>query len=295
MALQVKRRMSGASGDPAALKSGQVAYSGVDKRLVIGHGDDGAGNATSVEPIGGSGAAVMLTGAQMVAGTKTFSSSPIVPTPAGGDNSTKVATTAFVQTTIAGFGAGDMAKSVYDTNNNGKVDAAETADSVPWSGTASGRPATFPPSAHAHPTSDITGLDTALAAKAPVASPTFTGTPAAPTAAGGTSSTQIATTAFVQTAISGLLGGAPPAALDTLYEIAAQLQNDESAVASLTTTVSGKLAKASNLSDLSDVAAARGNLGLGSIATQAASGIAITGGALSGVTITTSNFDDGTF
>jgi hypothetical protein len=31
---------------------------------------------------------------------------------------------------------------------------------------------------------------------APVASPTFTGTPAAPTAADGTSSTQIATTAF---------------------------------------------------------------------------------------------------
>lgn len=36
-----------------------------------------------------------------------------------------------------------------------------------------------------------------LAAKAPVASPTFTGTPAAPTAAQGTNTTQIATTAFV--------------------------------------------------------------------------------------------------
>jgi len=34
------------------------------------------------------------------------------------------------------------------------------------------------------------------------ASPTFTGTPAAPTAAGGTNTTQIATTAFVQTAVS---------------------------------------------------------------------------------------------
>jgi len=32
---------------------------------------------------------------------------------------------------------------------------------------------------------------------APVASPTFTGTPAAPTAAAGTSTTQIATTEFV--------------------------------------------------------------------------------------------------
>jgi hypothetical protein len=36
---------------------------------------------------------------------------------------------------------------------------------------------------------------------APVASPTFTGTPAAPTASSGTNTTQIATTAFVQTAL----------------------------------------------------------------------------------------------
>ena len=37
----------------------------------------------------------------------------------------------------------------------------------------------------------------ALALKAPLASPTFTGTPTAPTAPPGTDSTQIATTAFV--------------------------------------------------------------------------------------------------
>jgi hypothetical protein len=41
-----------------------------------------------------------------------------------------------------------------------------------------------------------------LSAKAPLASPTFTGTPAAPTATAGTSTTQVATTAFVQTALS---------------------------------------------------------------------------------------------
>jgi len=40
----------------------------------------------------------------------------------------------------------------------------------------------------------------ALAMKAPIASPVFTGTPAAPTAAAGTSTTQIATTAFVRAA-----------------------------------------------------------------------------------------------
>lgn len=42
---------------------------------------------------------------------------------------------------------------------------------------------------------------------APLASPTFTGTPAAPTAAGGTSTTQLATTAFVTSAISTAVSG----------------------------------------------------------------------------------------
>jgi hypothetical protein len=41
-----------------------------------------------------------------------------------------------------------------------------------------------------------------IAAKAPLASPTFTGTPAAPSAAFATSTTQLATTAFVQAAVS---------------------------------------------------------------------------------------------
>lgn len=50
-------------------------------------------------------------------------------------------------------------------------------------------------------------LQTNLIGAAPLASPTFTGTPTAPTAAGGTSTTQIATTAFVAAAISALTSG----------------------------------------------------------------------------------------
>lgn len=45
--------------------------------------------------------------------------------------------------------------------------------------------------------SQITNLTTDLSAKAPLASPTFTGTPAAPTAAVDTNTTQVATTAYV--------------------------------------------------------------------------------------------------
>ena len=45
-------------------------------------------------------------------------------------------------------------------------------------------------------------------AKADLASPEFTGAPKAPTAAAGTSTTQIATTAFVQQAVSVAAGSA---------------------------------------------------------------------------------------
>ena len=41
-------------------------------------------------------------------------------------------------------------------------------------------------------------VQTQLNTKSPLASPTFTGTPAAPTASAGTNTTQVATTAFVE-------------------------------------------------------------------------------------------------
>ena len=49
---------------------------------------------------------------------------------------------------------------------------------------------------------EYTAIATAITSKADTASPTFTGTPSAPTAASGTSSTQLATTAFVQAALA---------------------------------------------------------------------------------------------
>jgi len=50
---------------------------------------------------------------------------------------------------------------------------------------------------------------TTISGYAPLASPSFTGTPTAPTAVSGTNTTQIATTAFVQTAIGGVSGYLP--------------------------------------------------------------------------------------
>jgi len=48
---------------------------------------------------------------------------------------------------------------------------------------------------------EFANIAIAVATKADTASPTFTGTPAAPTASSGTSTTQLATTAFVQAAL----------------------------------------------------------------------------------------------
>jgi hypothetical protein len=49
---------------------------------------------------------------------------------------------------------------------------------------------------------EFNSISGAISSKADIASPTFTGTPAAPTASSGTSTTQIATTAFVTAALS---------------------------------------------------------------------------------------------
>ena len=59
---------------------------------------------------------------------------------------------------------------------------------------------------HNHIISNVDGLQSSLDDKAPLASPALTGTPTAPTASAGTSTTQIATTAYVQ----GELGGVEP-------------------------------------------------------------------------------------
>jgi len=106
-----------------------------------------------------------------------------------------------------------------------------------------------------------TAGQTALDLKANLASPTLTGNPVAPTQADNDNSTKIATTAYVQREVSDLLGGAP-AAYDTLLEISASIANGDSDVVALTTTVGTKLAKASNLSDLSNAGTARTNLGI---------------------------------
>ncbi len=77
---------------------------------------------------------------------------------------------------------------------------------------------------------------TASSTYAPLANPALTGVPTAPTAAANTNTTQIATTAYVQTEIADLIASAP-GALDTLDELAAALGDDSNYAATITTAL----------------------------------------------------------
>ncbi|MGT5279949.1 phage tail-collar fiber domain-containing protein [Escherichia coli] len=94
--------------------------------------------------------------------------------------------------------------------------------------------------------------------------PTFTGEPKAPTPAAGNNTTRIATTAFVQDAITALINGAP-ATLDTLKEIAAAINNDPKFSTTINNALSGKQPLDETLTHLSgkDVAGLLAYLGLG--------------------------------
>jgi len=118
-------------------------------------GDKGDTGATGAQGVPGATGATGATGA------------PGVGVPVGGSTAQvlrKKSATDY-DTEWATAGAGDMTKAVYDTNNDGKVNAADAADSVPWTG-VSGKPTTFPPAPHVHPISDVTGLQLALDGKA---------------------------------------------------------------------------------------------------------------------------------
>jgi len=86
---------------------------------------------------------------------------------------------------------------------------------------------------------NTTQLATTAFVQGEKASPTFTGIPLAPTADAGTNTTQIATTAFVKTAVDNLISNAP-AALDTLDELAAALADDQNYASTITTALGTK-------------------------------------------------------
>lgn len=107
--IRIKRRSSaGATGAPTSLENAELAYNEADDTLYYGKGTGGAGGtATTVEAIAGAGAYVTKSTNQTISGNKTFSgtlalgSSATASTQSAGNNSTSVATTAYVDGAIA--------------------------------------------------------------------------------------------------------------------------------------------------------------------------------------------------
>ncbi|HBN1025379.1 TPA: phage tail protein [Escherichia coli] len=167
----------------------------------------------------------------------TFTGTPKAPTPAAGNNTTQVATTAFVQAALTALING----------------APATLDTLKEIAAAINNDPNF-----------STTINNALVLKAPLSSPALTGTPTAPTAAQSVNNTQIATTAFVKSAIAAMVGSAP-AALDTLNELASALGNDPNFATTMLNALAGKQPLDNTLTNLSgkDVAGLLAYLGLG--------------------------------
>lgn len=89
-----------------------------------------------------------------------------------------------------------------------------------------------------------TAQQTALNLKANLASPTFTGVPAAPTATAGTSTTQIATTAFVTTAISALNTGVSSVSGTAPIVVGGTAANPVISISAATTAAAGSMSAA---------------------------------------------------
>ncbi|QHD91297.1 hypothetical protein GRP89_15145 [Citrobacter freundii] len=153
----------------------------------------------------------------------TLTGTPKAPTAAAGNNSVQIANTAFVQAAILALIGG----------------APATLDTLKEIAAAINNDPNF-----------STTINNALALKAPLASPALTGTPTAPTAAQTVNNTQIATTAFVKSAVAGLVGSSPEA-LDTLNELAAALGNDPNFATTVMNALAGKQPLDATLTNLS--------------------------------------------
>jgi hypothetical protein len=130
----------------------------------------------------------------------TLTGTPTTPTAVANTNTTQIATTEFVTTAITNLV--NAAPSALDTLNEIATSLNNDAD---FAGT----------------------ITTSLSGKAPIASPTFTGTASAPTATSGTNTTQIATTEFVTTAVAAvdLTAYTTTSDLTTLLNAKAPLSN----------------------------------------------------------------------
>lgn len=201
------------------------AYHGVYKKS----GASGAGSWARIGDLPMTSVAVAALAAKAPLDSPPLTGTPTAPTPASSSNDDRLATTAFVQTV-----AQIVAQAAVDALVAAAPGQLDTLNEI---AAALGNDANF-----------AATITAGLAGKAPLASPALTGTPTVPTAAPGTNTTQVASTAFVQAAAQAAVNAlvaAAPGQLDTLNEIAAALGNDANFAATITAGLAGKASTAS--------------------------------------------------
>jgi len=140
-----------------------------------------------------SSASTTGSGAVVLQASPTLTGTPIAPTASNGTSTTQIATTAFVANAIS---SGTGVVNSFSGGSTGLTPATATSGAITLAGTLA-------------VANGGTGVTTSTGAGSNVLSqsPTFTGVPAAPTAALNTNTTQLATTAFVLQQVSSSGGG----------------------------------------------------------------------------------------
>lgn len=200
-----------------------------------------------------------------------FQGVPIAPTAAQGTETTQLATTEFV-TRGPQFSGIPTAPSAGNSDSSTNLATTQFVQNQKTSPVFTGTPTT-PTAAYNDNSGQIASTAFVQGEKT---SPAFSGVPTAPTAAITVSNTQIATTRFVT---------------DWTDALPTMSQQNANAVAIIGGSISGitPLAIADGGTGTNTPAAARDNLGLGSIATQNANNISVSGGG-----ITNTAFSGGT-
>jgi hypothetical protein len=180
----------------------------------------------------------------------TFVGTPSAPTHNITDNSTRLATTAFVQALV---NTEDSLAELDDVmiSSIGDGELLQYSSGAWHNKTLAELGITSSTNLATH-TNDTTNPHSVTAAQVGLGNVTnqskstmftsaaLTGTPTAPTASSSTNSTQIATTAYVTTAVSNLVDSSPDA-LNTLNELAAALGDDANFSSTITNSIGTKL------------------------------------------------------